>query len=359
MENKKISIDIIKDKVAYRSVWGTFQGVLEFHNFLKYVNLKYKISVVDLAKIFEVERQTIYNYFLLSTEKLPQKVIKRITNIYEVFTFDEVLKKELDVQSVEDDIPFIEMQVQKGKSIIDISEIYDKIFTFDVMDKPWRKIVFKREYDFYFMWNEAAKYSYLNNFAIENNPFYLNLKEYLAKNSKAFNESLFSLLSCVKQDDKQFLRVISKYIENQRRYSHSINGGIVSETEEMINENIDRILSLKNSVISLDNEDFNIDKKIYFHVKYPVKKLKDFEMSINYDIIEKASILLLNITTNKDILLSELEIVLKEIRLGTNSDMEIIYGYSIDDSISDITIDIFLGEGKWLSQLIKEGKLDV
>ncbi len=344
MGNVKMSIDLLKDKVSHLSVWGTFQGVFEFHNFLKYVNLKYKVSVVDLAKIFEVKRQTVYNYFLLSTEKLPQKVMKRIVNIYEVLTFDDVLQKELDVQKVEEDIPFLEMQVQKGKSLFEISEIYDKVFTFDVIDKPWRKIVFKREYDFYFMWSQAARYAYLNSFSIENNPYFLNLKEYLAKNSKRYNETLFGLLSCMKQDDKQFLRVILKYIESQKTNIDSSHVEIMSETQEEIIKNIDRILSLKNSIISLDKEDFEKDKNIYFHVKYSIKKLKDFKMSINYDVISKASCLLLNITTNRDVLLSELEIVLKEIRLSIDLDTDIIYGYNIDSSINEILVDIFLGK---------------
>ena len=69
-------------------------------------------------------------------------------------------------------------------------------------------------------------------------------------------------------------------------------------------------------------------------------------MSINYDVISKASCLLLNITTNRDVLLSELEIVLKEIRLSIDLDTDIIYGYNIDSSINEIFVDIFLGKSE-------------
>jgi len=343
MEKIKYSIDLLKNSEIFESGHETVQDRIEYCNILKYVNLKYKISVVDLAKVFEVERQTIYNYFSLLSKDLPQKIINKICSIYETFTFNEVIQKELDVQKVEDDISFIVKQTQNGASIDNITEKYDKIFTFDAPDDPLRRVVYKKGYDFYRMWHEAVRYAHLSSFKFENSPYYKNLMGFLSNNSNDYNKTLFRYMSKIKANDKQFLGIVSDYIEitiNDEKKNYNVS---ISSTLHMINDNINRILSIKDGLIQLTKSDFQKAGDVFFHVKYRIKKMNDFIFDIEENKTRQAKIVLLNITSNKDMALFDVAAILKELRSNFDSSLEVVYGHNIDKNISGILIDLFFG----------------
>ena len=343
MKKIKYSIDSLKNSEIINNVYGDSQRHIEYYNILKYANLKYKISVVDLAKIFEVERQTIYNYFSLSSKDLPQKIINKICSIYEVFSFDEVIQQELDVQKVEDELLFIEMQIQRGTKIVDISEKYDKIFTLESPDHPWRRVVYKRTYDLHNKWHEAVRYAHLRSFKFENSPYYKNLMGFLTKNSNDYNKTLFCYMSDIEANDKQFLNIVLNYIESTINNEKKNYNVAISPTLDIVKDNINKVLSIKDGLIQLTESDFKKAGDIFFHVKYKLKKANDFIFDIEENKTRQAKIVLLNITSVDNMSLIDVATILKELRSNFDSSLEVIYGHNIDKNINGVLIDLFFG----------------
>ncbi|MFW6047273.1 MAG: hypothetical protein ACOCP4_05765, partial [Candidatus Woesearchaeota archaeon] len=91
-------VDIFENDSALKNALGESYDSYRFVNFLKYVSERYDISVVALADLLGVTRQSLYNYFKGRTNELPSKIKDKVCGIYGALDFEEVLEKEKKVE---------------------------------------------------------------------------------------------------------------------------------------------------------------------------------------------------------------------------------------------------------------------
>ncbi len=155
--DKRPFIDVLKDREEIKRIETDKNIRYKFHNILYYIKERYDLPIVNLAKVFGTTRQTIYNYFKINTDELPDRVKETIKSIYGVLEFEEVLEKELKVEKAYMyELPFLQELVEpEGLPPIpdedmEVFEPYEHVLGHTEL-KP------KRQYDFQRMWNHAVE----------------------------------------------------------------------------------------------------------------------------------------------------------------------------------------------------------
>jgi len=164
MENR-IMIDLKAEDNKLESLIESGSVNYTFYNLLYYIKEKYDISVVDLSTIFDVSRQSIYNYFDLQTNDLPDSIKNKISIIYGEISLADVVNKELLVEyETVYLLPHLQDQISPeghfygsmGKlNINEMSEVYEAAY-YDY-DKLKGYIKIKSKYNFPLMWKNYIK----------------------------------------------------------------------------------------------------------------------------------------------------------------------------------------------------------
>lgn len=341
MNSVNISIDALENQESKDMPTNSNHDVVTYYNFLKYVNIKYKMSVVDLARIFEVERQTIYNYFSNHTNKLPNKVKRKVAAIYGAFTFEDALKKEKKVIDIESKYKLANKVLTTNEESIIDNDLLSQIYSIKYDRNNVIKVVLKNEFDFVRHWG-IALHNATNASNIENELYTNSFKKIVSKNSIRYTQKLFDLLAEFDSNDTCLLDLIANEIKKKNEHGRYI--GEVSHSKESIEQNILRVVSQNNSVIKLDYQDFDSIGKVYYHSKYYVQKATDSKIFIESEYANKAKEIILNITSNNSISIKDLSIIFDEVRSNFD-DVDITFGSGVDDTNDGIIIDIFLGDG--------------
>ncbi len=112
--------------------------------------------------------------------------------------------------------------------------------------------------------------------------------------------------------------------------------------ENEIKQSIKRIVESQ-SLLSIDEEDFGDYEKIigcqFFKL---IDESSQFNYSVDEEIANITSKLIVNTAYNGSLTLSFLERILSKIRMFFDSEIEVIYGHSNGFNENNITIDIFL-----------------
>src|SRR5690554_1422640 len=93
---EKYIIDLLKEDKDIKQYIKKGNLNFKYVNLLEYCRNKYELSVIDLAEIFNVHRQTIYNNIgkEKTTNDLSENIITTLKEIYEVNSLEEILEIE-------------------------------------------------------------------------------------------------------------------------------------------------------------------------------------------------------------------------------------------------------------------------
>jgi len=215
-------IDLLEDNEQIYKIRNKFNIQYEFYNILYYIKEKYDISVVDLGTVFNVTRQTMYNYFQLNTNDLPDTIKNQVSLIYGEISFENVIEKELLVESETiDTLPLLYNQISEEghvygsmegtSNISQMSEVYGVAYYSD--NDPHGYIRMKTKYNFYVMWKNYVKEIKKPNKDFKVNDRILCLIQQLEKTHSS--EYLFLLLRVIQdrinKDDDEFFIYLTKY----------------------------------------------------------------------------------------------------------------------------------------------------
>lgn len=217
----KYFIDIFKEDNTLIKALGDTYEKYRFVNFLKYVSERYDVSVVDLANILDVTRQTLYNYFKNSTKDLPIKIKNRICEIYGALDFEEVLEKEKKVEiATYNEKPHLEELARISGSGIDPSYVDGfEVYTLTPIGTSTQDLYEVRKIDKYrFLKLWRSEQRTINKKSIGDttttgiNGIPKEFKVFLDRHSQEYGKLLIKLLNeNVKEDDVEFLSYIKKY----------------------------------------------------------------------------------------------------------------------------------------------------
>jgi hypothetical protein len=227
---KRIMIDVLMHHKKIIEIKEVKMIDYEFVNILYYVKEKYDVSVISLSKIFNVTRQSIYNYFQMNSTELPKNIIDQIVEAYGEISFEQVLDKEclveyetimilpLIYESAMHDDTFI-ADVSGESYISKISEVFKPTFYNHNEAKGY--VTIKQKYNFSSFWksriNEISKINQKD----DTDNRIVNLVEQLKETHS--KEYLYLLLKIIQDrvsgDDDEFFIYLTKYIrgENNER----------------------------------------------------------------------------------------------------------------------------------------------
>ena len=328
------SIDLLmKRKINDNIIMGEKNYV--FYNFLEYIKEKYDFRVTDLSLLFNCTRQTLYNYFGLSSNKLNQNIKDIIAEIYNVNSFQEAIEVEFNILHLEQYKSEIEKKFKKNGTLKSVPSNIKKYFDISFKD-DFLKIKIKDKFLSVHSWYNAIE----NKKKIQNiyskSTFINNLLLYLSYNDEKYNEKLIEMVTKLKNNDKDFLITLKNYLENN---SQSGIYGIFIKDKNKIKKEIKNILKCQNSIISLDEEDFNITPKYY--LGYSISRVEDFKPKLDIYNLDNHNHMILNITSGQHISLYEMNIIVQEIGNHFKQDFNITFGTCIDNDLKFIKVELF------------------
>ncbi|MDY0277842.1 MAG: hypothetical protein RBQ97_07135 [Acholeplasma sp.] len=221
---KRIMIDLLSHHERIIEIKEIKKIDYQFVNILYYVKEKYGISVISLSKLFNVTRQSIYNYFEMNSSEIPKNIIEQVVEVYGEISFEQVLDKEclveyetimilpLIYESGMHDDTFI--ADSSGDSYISkISEVFKPAFYNHNDGKGY--VTIKQKYNFSSIWksriNEISKIIQKD----DTDKRIVNLVEQLKETHS--KEYLYLLLKIIQDrvsgDDDEFFIYLTKYIK--------------------------------------------------------------------------------------------------------------------------------------------------
>lgn len=314
--------DYLKEKL------GTIES-LEFTNIVDYIKSSYGISAVDLAKLFGVKRGTIYNY-IYGKHDIPMKVINIILSVYGVSTYNELVLLERIPNYYKAKAELIEKKIIDNK-ITDMDRIYLKSFdsgsqiSFDVRD----------EVNYREKWLAAISTMQKQPNPSEDEPYVSKMIQYMSKNDSKYNITLVELISQARINDENLLIGIDKYLNDERKLG---NLGTLTTEPQVIQHKIDEVVKRKQSVVSVDYEDFTELPKT--HIQFKVKSIEN-QSIILQDIEHRVNSIVLVISSRADIRLSVIDKIINQLRDAYGHNIKFVIGTSILDQSNEDTIDIF------------------
>lgn len=273
----------------------------EYVNVLEYCKTLYDIKVTDLGKIFNVERQTIYNYYKLSTFDLSDFILNVLCLVYNSKSIDLVMEKELQL--------FIDHENSDTKKTYEFRETIKSSF---------KNIICNVE--------DIYKY-YLNN------PITPLISLMLKNNDMRFVGTTLEILNKININSVHFLAYLMKY--------ESINAE-KRDPKFKAYERIDNIISSNPGILSIDFVDFEPINKIYLLYSDEISNTTE----INFDVPENINTnnIIVNITSNSKTTLFDIDEILSSIHQFVQKDSTIIWGNIIDQNVTNIIVDIFAHE---------------
>jgi hypothetical protein len=196
--NKVIDKDDLKDNVS----------------FLKYIHLAYEISITNLSRIFNVSRQSIYNYLKTPTDKLPKRVIDKIVYIYGYNSFNDILSVELILAFQEEYKEEIESELANDIPFNEINHKFKYLFKRN-SNRENDLISLNETYDFRIKWKRSI--SGLATKKSDPIEQYIVYNELKSKNSSLFIIKLFEKLNKLEKDDYEFIKILDNYLNSIRR----------------------------------------------------------------------------------------------------------------------------------------------
>lgn len=294
----------------------------QFENILYYCKEKYNLTVVDLATIFNVRRQTIYNYFKNKTEELPNVIKDKLAEIYETKTFHEALGLELGFELYSEQ----ELNLFNSEGISQNLEKNLEYYKYDtgIYNEPIFVISDKYDFElkFHFILNETKTVN-------ENKKYKFNIIDYLNQNTDQYNNELTRNIIKAKPNDVEFLNYITNYFISDKVLT-------TSKVEDIkIDENISG-----NARVFLNNYRSNFLFKLS-------SDLDDqnylFEELSNKQITSK-HLIIIDIILNQKINANRIEEYFKKIK---NKEVmkiipEIINGFVINETLKTSKLNIYV-----------------
>lgn len=295
---RKYFIDVLE-----KSVDKKHGEDIEFVNILYYAKNNYGLSVSRMADYFGVERQTVYNYFQLNSQLIPERVKQLIAYIYDVISYNEVLEIELKVFNIVNiGIPLAYENVDNS-SIKDILEIYKEL-DFE-MDGAIPRITLKEHYRLGLLWNtKISKKNSDHVFKATSSP-------------KLYNSEFQQLINQIDPNDKEFIDLVNHYIESKESIKqiiitdeHQIKKrlAVTTQTSNLITLKMEEIISFPKVVLSIRFSCTDDLKTMDILVDYETPKLIVALLSINEDlsigIINKIKELIAKLMPESEIKLS-------------------------------------------------------
>jgi len=97
------------------------------------------------------------------------------------------------------------------------------------------------------------------------------------------------------------------------------------------------------SKIGLDQEHFGNAEAVQYYNRFKVNRIDlSIHPSLDFSGIHKIEKMIVNLTTNEEISLSEVEEFLSQIKCQFDFDFNMIYGHTIDNNTQDFIIDLFI-----------------
>lgn len=291
--------DIRIQKFINKKSDGLYQ--YEYVNVLEYCKTIYDINVTDLGKLFNVERQTIYNYYKLNSLDLSDHILNTICLVYNFKSIDSVIEKELQL--------LIDCENSDSKKISEFRETIKSAF---------KNVIYNAEdiYNYYL-----------------NNPITPLISSILKNNDMRYIGTTLEILNRTNINSVQFLAYLKNYetLITEKK-----------DTRYKVYERIDSIISSNTGILSIDFVDFEPINKI--HLLYS-DEISDTNV-INFDVPENinSNDIIVNITSNSNITLFHIEEILSSIHKTVKKDATILWGNVIDKNISNILVDIFAHE---------------
>ena len=335
MENKIIFIDFFKGKKVENKILNNEN--CEFFNFIDYAIKKYNLKIVDIAKILDVTRQTIYKYNSndYKTEDLPKILKRSIASVYEVSTFEDALMLEFNTLAKEEYIKEIERSFVEHKSLDLIPKTHKKNYNFKV-DNNNLKIDLKEEFLHANKWHSFLTKTKEVEKLTESDANLDNLILHLTKNDNNYNKELIKLLQRFKNNDESLLNTLEDLLDNNQ---NSGEYGLFIAEKEKIQRKLELIVDSKNAIVSIDKEDIPLTPKYY--LEFDVKNVNEFNPRFETYFSEKINHLVVNITANNSLNLGEIDYIIGMLSKKLSVDT-IVYGFINDIQSSKIKIELFL-----------------
>lgn len=300
---EKLLIDSWKNDSRIKEKFNEISNDQEYKyvNILEFCKIKYDINVTDLGRLFDVERQTIYNYYKLKTHDLSDLILDTICRVYGLKSIEQVIEKELSL--------FLEVGNSVRIKAIELKEQVKKSFN-AILENA------KNIYSYYI-----------------NNPITPVISSLLKNNDMRYLGRALEIMGETNINSVQFLAYLmdyNNYIADQRNPKNKLY------------ERIDSIIKVENQGVSIDYSDFEPINKVHLVYSGEVNDSKEFELHVP----EQLTIndLIVNLTSNATITLFDIEVILTSIRRVVGNDVEILYGHITDNSREKILIDVFAHE---------------
>lgn len=273
----------------------------KYVNILEFCKIKYDINVTDLGRLFNVERQTIYNYYKLYSYELSDLILETICRVYGLKSIDQVIEKELTL--------FLEVGNIVGVKVTDFNDQVKKSFN-TIIDNA------KDIYAYYI-----------------NNPVTPVISSLLKKSDMRYLGTALEIMEKTNINSVQFLAYLmdyENYIAEQNNPKHKLY------------ERIDSIINFDQQAIAIDYVDFEPINKVHLVYSGEVNNAKEFVFSVPEKLI--INDLLVNITSNSTMSLIDIEGVLSSIRSVVGNEISIIFGIINENNREKILIDVFAHE---------------
>lgn len=116
---------------------------------------------------------------------------------------------------------------------------------------------------------------------------------------------------------------------------------VVNYDKNQIEQEKNRILTVKEALLSIDESDFETLGEVHYHVGFQQAHLDVDEIYL--EDIETKSIpwMIFHITSYDDMKIADMDRVLKKIKTFFPNNIEIIYGFALEEHRSTIAIDLF------------------
>lgn len=273
----------------------------KYVNILEYCKVVYNINVTNLGKLFNVERQTIYNYYKLSSADLSDLILNTICLVYNFKSIDLVIEKEL--------LLFIDHEKNSAKKT--------KEFRESIMN-GFISIIHNSE-DIY------------KHFI--NNPITPLISSLLKKNDMRYVSTMMEILNKTNVNSVKFLAYLKDYERSDFQ---------TKDDKYNVYERIDSILSRGPGLISIDFVDFEPINEIHLLYTDEVNDASELRFIVPENICTDN--LIVNITSSKDFTLSQLEEILTIIRKNIIKKTNILFGHIIDENRRNTIVDVFAHE---------------
>lgn len=217
----KFFIDVFEKDEEVIEYLGDKIEEYQFVNILEYIKEVYDIGFINLSRIFNVQRQTIYNYSHgTKSDELNENVKSILCEIYEVKNFNELLKREKNLFIYgEQEKELVFTSHDSDPKLEDGLIYYEISYDFNGFIDP----KLNDTYDF--------KYKFKNYLEEVNNDLivkfdYNDLKDVIAKNERHFNMKLINVLKQLEPNDYEALKKLESTKEikskNLKQYSEVI-----------------------------------------------------------------------------------------------------------------------------------------